>query len=108
MKSKWIKALKISVLIGLASSMIGCSSIDAHAVGYGKPFSGTALSISRQHCFLDWSIESILFYPFSLIDIPLSLATDVVFFPVDAVMIATPTTSYSNVLGLGCPRSTGM
>ncbi|WP_322618912.1 YceK/YidQ family lipoprotein [Vibrio parahaemolyticus] len=39
----------------------------------------------------------------SLIDIPLSLATDVVFLPVDLIMVATPTTSYGGVVFLGCP-----
>ncbi|HIF5814149.1 TPA: YceK/YidQ family lipoprotein [Vibrio parahaemolyticus] len=39
-----------------------------------------------------------------MIDIPLSLATDVVFLPVDLIMVATPTTSYGGVVSLGCPR----
>ncbi|EPW7001208.1 YceK/YidQ family lipoprotein [Vibrio parahaemolyticus] len=50
--------------------MVGCSSIDAHAGGgYGKPFSGTALSVARQPCYLRADITSIALYPLSLIDI---------------------------------------
>jgi hypothetical protein len=43
-------------------------------------------------------------YPFSFVDMPLSLATDVVFLPVDLVMMFTPTTSYGEVVSVGCPR----
>ncbi|HHF2858236.1 TPA: hypothetical protein ACVO3F_000593 [Vibrio diabolicus] len=37
-----------------------------------------------------------------MIDIPLSLATDVVFLPVYLAMVATPKTSYGGVVSLGC------
>ncbi|EKM3678562.1 YceK/YidQ family lipoprotein [Vibrio alginolyticus] len=105
MKIKLFKKLQVVFLVVSASLMVGCSSIDAHAGGgYGKPFSGTALSVARQPCYLRADITSIALYPLSLIDIPLSLATDVVFLPVDfLVMVATPTTSYGGVVSLGCP-----
>ncbi|HAS8291393.1 TPA: YceK/YidQ family lipoprotein, partial [Vibrio vulnificus] len=32
------------------------------------------------------------------------LATDVVFLPFDLAMIFTPTTSYGEVISIGCPR----
>ncbi|MQD84185.1 hypothetical protein FDE58_24910 [Vibrio parahaemolyticus] len=44
----------------------------------------------------------------SLIDIPLSLATDVVFLPVDLIMVATPTTSYGGGVFLGGSRGTNV
>ncbi|MCG6240360.1 YceK/YidQ family lipoprotein [Vibrio diabolicus] len=104
MKINIFKKLQVVFLVVSASLMVGCSSIDAHASGgYGKPFSGTALSVARQPCYLRSDITSIALYPLSLIDIPLSLATDVVFLPVDLVMVATPTTSYGGVVSLGCP-----
>ncbi|MFL0930064.1 YceK/YidQ family lipoprotein [Vibrio parahaemolyticus] len=97
MKINIFKKLQVVYLVVSASLMVGCSSIDAHAGGgYGKPFSGTALSVARQPCYLRADITSIALYPLSLIDIPLSLATDVVF-------LATPTTSYGGVVSLGCP-----
>lgn len=84
MKINIFKKLQVVFLVVSASLMVGCSSIDAHAGGgYGKPFSGTALSVARQPCYLRADITSIALYPLSLIDIPLSLATDVVFLPVD-------------------------
>ncbi|ELB2074593.1 YceK/YidQ family lipoprotein [Vibrio parahaemolyticus] len=104
MKINIFKKLQVVFLVVSASLMVGCSSIDAHAYGgYGKPFSGTALSVARQPCYLRADITSIALYPLSLIDIPLSLATDVVFLPVDLIMVATPTTSYGGVVSLGCP-----
>ncbi|HFD4038398.1 YceK/YidQ family lipoprotein [Vibrio parahaemolyticus] len=104
MKINIFKKLQVVFLVVSASLMVGCSSIDAHAGGgYGKPFSGTALSAARQPCYLRADITSIALYPLSLIDIPLSLATDVVFLPVDLIMVATPTTSYGGVVSLGCP-----
>ncbi|MFL0816889.1 YceK/YidQ family lipoprotein [Vibrio parahaemolyticus] len=60
-------------------------------------------TVARQPCYLRADITSIALYPLSLIDIPLSLATDVVFLPVDLIMVATPTTSYGGVVSLGCP-----
>ncbi|HCG9767172.1 YceK/YidQ family lipoprotein [Vibrio parahaemolyticus] len=104
MKINIFKKLQVVFLVVSASLMVGCSSIDAHAGGgYGKPFSGTALSVARQPCYLRADITSIALYPLSLIDIHLSLATDVVFLPVDLIMVATPTTSYGGVVSLGCP-----
>ncbi|EGQ8294132.1 YceK/YidQ family lipoprotein [Vibrio parahaemolyticus] len=104
MKINIFKKLQVVFLVVSASLMVGCSSIDAHAGGgYGKPFSGTALPVARQPCYLRADITSIALYPLSLIDIPLSLATDVVFLPVDLIMVATPTTSYGGVVSLGCP-----
>ncbi|EGR1555681.1 YceK/YidQ family lipoprotein [Vibrio parahaemolyticus] len=104
MKINIFKKLQVVFLVVSASLMVGCSSIDAHAGGgIGKPFSGTALSVARQPCYLRADITSIALYPLSLIDIPLSLATDVVFLPVDLIMVATPTTSYGGVVSLGCP-----
>ncbi|HHY0463175.1 TPA: YceK/YidQ family lipoprotein [Vibrio parahaemolyticus] len=105
MKINIFKKLQVVFLVVSASLMVGCSSIDAHAGGgYGKPFSDTAVSVARQPCYLRADITSIALYPLSLIDIPLSLATDVVFLPVDLIMVATPTTSYGGVVSLGCPR----
>lgn len=99
MKINIFKKLQVVFLVVSASLMVGCSSIDAHAgCGYGKP-----LSVARQPCYLRADITSIALYPLSLIDIPLSLATDVVFLPVDLIMVATPTTSYGGVVSLGCP-----
>ncbi|APC89776.1 YceK/YidQ family lipoprotein [Vibrio parahaemolyticus] len=104
MKINIFKKLQVVFLVVSASLMVGCSSIDAHAGGgYRKPFSGTALSVARQPCYLRADITSIALYPLSLIDFPLSLATDVVFLPVDLIMVATPTTSYGGVVSLGCP-----
>ncbi|MBE4472380.1 YceK/YidQ family lipoprotein [Vibrio parahaemolyticus] len=99
MKINIFKKLQVVFLVVSASLMVGCSS----SGGYGKPFSGTALSVARQPCYLRADITSIALYPLSLIDIPLSLATDVVFLPVDLIMVATPTTSYGGVVSLGCP-----
>ncbi|MCF7479033.1 YceK/YidQ family lipoprotein [Vibrio sp. J2-4] len=103
MKIKIFKKLQVVFLVVSTSLIVGCSSIDAHTGGgYGKPFSGKALSVSRQPCYLRTDITSTALYPLSLIDIPLSLATDVVFLPVDLAMVATPTTSYGGVVSLGC------
>ncbi|HGS5806598.1 TPA: YceK/YidQ family lipoprotein [Vibrio parahaemolyticus] len=70
MKINIFKKLQVVFLVVSASLMVGCSSIDAHAGGgYGKPFSGTALSVARQPCYLRADITSIALYPLSLIDI---------------------------------------
>ncbi|WP_308300867.1 YceK/YidQ family lipoprotein [Vibrio parahaemolyticus] len=70
MKINIFKKLQVVFPVVSASLMVGCSSIDAHAGGgYGKPFSGTALSVARQPCYLRADITSIALYPLSLIDI---------------------------------------
>ncbi|TMX48014.1 YceK/YidQ family lipoprotein [Vibrio alginolyticus] len=105
MKYTFLKIFRITLPLAFITSMLGCSSIDAHAKGgYGKPFSGTTLAIVRQPCFLDGTALNYAMYPFSFVDMPLSLATDVVFLPVDLVMMFTPTTSYGEVVSVGCPR----
>ncbi|MEH0712190.1 YceK/YidQ family lipoprotein [Vibrio owensii] len=104
MKNNLLKKLQVLSVIAMASLTMGCSSMDAHARGgYGKPFSGTALSVARQPCFLDGSAVSYALYPISFVDMPLSLVTDVVFLPADLIMLFTPTTSYGSVLSQGCP-----
>lgn len=48
MKNNLLKKLQVLSVIAMASLTVGCSSMDAHARGgYGKPFSGTALSVAR-------------------------------------------------------------
>lgn len=65
MKINIFKKLQVVFLVVSASLMVGCSSIDAHAGGgYGKPFSGTALSVARQPCYLRADITSIAYTHF--------------------------------------------
>ncbi|WP_242616551.1 YceK/YidQ family lipoprotein [Vibrio vulnificus] len=79
--------------------------MDAHGYGgYGKPFSGTALSAVRLPCFFRGTAVDYALSPLSLMAVPINLATDVVFLPFDLAMIFTPTTSYGEVISIGCPR----
>ncbi|EOB6601974.1 YceK/YidQ family lipoprotein [Vibrio vulnificus] len=79
--------------------------MDAHGYGgNGKPFSGTALSVVRLPCFFRGTAVDYALSPLSLMAVPINLATDVVFLPFDLAMIFTPTTSYGEVISIGCPR----
>ncbi|WP_081036188.1 YceK/YidQ family lipoprotein [Vibrio vulnificus] len=98
-------SLKIVLSLLLVTLTSGCSSMDAHAYGgYGKPFSGTALSVVRLPCFFRGTAVDYALSPLSLMAVPINLATDVVFLPFDLAMIFTPTTSYGEVISIGCPR----
>ncbi|HAS8613867.1 TPA: YceK/YidQ family lipoprotein [Vibrio vulnificus] len=98
-------SLKIVLSLLLVTLTSGCSSMDAHGYGgYGKPFSGTALSVVRLPCFFRGTAVDYALSPFSLMAVPINLATDVVFLPFDLAMIFTPTTSYGEVISIGCPR----
>lgn len=104
MKNNNFKKLRTALLLTLTTSMMGCSSLDTHLVrGYGAPFSGTTLAVASQPCaFRNDSVVDYVFYPLTFIDIPLSLAADVVFLPVDLAMVFTPTTDYRFALTQGC------
>ncbi|HAS6069296.1 TPA: YceK/YidQ family lipoprotein [Vibrio vulnificus] len=98
-------SLKIILSLLLVTLTSGCSSMDAHGYGgYGKPFSGTALSVVRLPCFFRGTAVDYALSPLSLMAVPINLATDVVFLPFDLAMIFTPTTSYGEVISIGCPR----
>ncbi|HFQ5299977.1 TPA: YceK/YidQ family lipoprotein [Vibrio vulnificus] len=98
-------SLKIVLSLLLVTLTSGCSSMDAHGYGgYGKPFSGTALSVVRLPCFFRGTAVDYALSPLSLVAVPINLATDVVFLPFDLAMIFTPTTSYGEVISIGCPR----
>ncbi|HAS6235713.1 TPA: YceK/YidQ family lipoprotein [Vibrio vulnificus] len=98
-------SLKIVLSLLLVTLTSGCSSMDAHGYGgYGKPFSGTALSVVRLPCFFRGTAVDYALSPLSLMAVPINLATDVVFLPFDLAMIFTPTTSYGEVISIGCPR----
>ncbi|MCU8470377.1 YceK/YidQ family lipoprotein, partial [Vibrio vulnificus] len=91
-------SLKIVLSLLLVTLTSGCSSMDAHGYGgYGKPFSGTALSVVRLPCFFRGTAVDYALSPLSLMAVPINLATDVVFLPFDLAMIFTPTTSYGEV-----------
>ncbi|EKG2484427.1 YceK/YidQ family lipoprotein [Vibrio vulnificus] len=98
-------SFKIVLSLLLVTLTSGCSSMDAHGYGgYGKPFSGTALSVVRLPCFFRGTAVDYALSPLSLMAVPINLATDVVFLPFDLAMIFTPTTSYGEVISIGCPR----
>ncbi|EIV8497621.1 TPA: YceK/YidQ family lipoprotein [Vibrio vulnificus] len=98
-------SLKIVLSLLLVTLTSGCSSMDAHGYGgYGKPFSGTALSVVRLPCFFRGTAVDYALSPLSLMAVPINLATDVVFLPFDLAMIFTPTTSYGEIISIGCPR----
>ncbi|HDY7502823.1 YceK/YidQ family lipoprotein [Vibrio vulnificus] len=98
-------SLKIVLSLLLVTLTSGCSSMDAHGYGgYGKPFSGTALSVVRLPCFFRGTAVDYALSPLTLMAVPINLATDVVFLPFDLAMIFTPTTSYGEVISIGCPR----
>ncbi|HAS6190443.1 TPA: YceK/YidQ family lipoprotein [Vibrio vulnificus] len=98
-------SLKIVLSLLLVTLTSGCSSMDAHGYGgYGKPFSGTALSVVRLPCFFRGTAVDYALSPLSLVAVPINLATDIVFLPFDLAMIFTPTTSYGEVISIGCPR----
>ncbi|ASG05367.1 MULTISPECIES: YceK/YidQ family lipoprotein [Vibrio] len=100
-----LKHLKIALSILLTTLASGCSSLDAHIYGgYGKPLSGTALSVVRMPCFFEGTVTDYALSPLMLLAVPINLATDAVFLPFDLAMILTPTTSYGEVISIGCPR----
>ncbi|ASC60197.1 hypothetical protein FORC37_p072 (plasmid) [Vibrio vulnificus] len=58
-------SLKIVLSLLLVTLTSGCSSMDAHGYGgYGKPFSGTALSVVRLPCFFRGTAVDYAFKPF--------------------------------------------
>ncbi|WP_217542921.1 YceK/YidQ family lipoprotein [Vibrio metschnikovii] len=105
MKIRFFKHFKILLSILLVTFTYGCSSLDAHRLGgYGKPLSGTTLSVARLPCFFKGTALDYALSPFTALEVPLSLATDIVFLPIDLAMMFTPTTSYGEVISIGCPR----
>ncbi|EHA1127584.1 TPA: YceK/YidQ family lipoprotein [Vibrio vulnificus] len=105
MKFSFFKHSKIALSILLIALTSGCSSMAAHGQGgYGKPFSGTALSVVRLPCFFQGTAVDYALSPLVALEVPLSLATDVVLLPFDLAMMFTPTTSYGEVISIGCPR----
>ncbi|WP_193756585.1 YceK/YidQ family lipoprotein [Vibrio coralliilyticus] len=87
--------------IALISLIQGCSSVDTHIVSgeLGHPFSGTVQSAVYQPCVFILSGNLFFIpYPIAFVDLPLSLAADLLFLPVDLALMSSTKGGYSSVI----------